>query len=252
MTNAIYTFEPGSGTMIGLDSTSKTGSYVLASADSVKLVIATEINELFDPAYTYTEGFGQGLLLGGNFPETSVKFSATDSATGQQPQAFDLKSLYMSNDLTGVTQTYRITTDSGAYEIITLAADESRVVTFTNPGFLGIRYFTVTADTDLVSGNGAQGEFLGCVDSIALENIRAIDTVAPTMTSIGVPPNGTYRTGQTLDFTVFFSEAVTVGGVPQLAIDIGGRTVYADFALGAGASLTFRYTVEAGHLGWIV
>ncbi len=75
----------------------------------------------------------------------------------------------------------------------------------------------------------------------------AMDNDAPTVTSVGVPSNGTYAEGQSLDFTVEFSDNVTVTGTPQIAITVGLTTVYASYVSGSGTSaLLFRYTVGSG------
>ncbi|WP_237149828.1 beta strand repeat-containing protein, partial [Metapseudomonas otitidis] len=83
-------------------------------------------------------------------------------------------------------------------------------------------------------------------------NNYAIDSRAPAVTSVGVPANGTYLTGNTLDFTVNFDEAVTVdtsGGTPRLAITLDtGGTVYANYVSGSGGTaLVFRLTVASGQ-----
>ncbi|MEW5835206.1 MAG: Ig-like domain-containing protein, partial [Pseudomonadota bacterium] len=80
----------------------------------------------------------------------------------------------------------------------------------------------------------------------------SVDRDAPTVTSVTVPPNGTYATGQNLDFVVNYSESVTVdtsAGVPRLAVTLDtGGTVYADYVSGSGSSaLVFRLTVAAGQ-----
>ena len=73
-----------------------------------------------------------------------------------------------------------------------------------------------------------------------------------TVSSVGVPANGTYTSGQNLDFTVNFSRTVlvnTAGGTPQIPLTVGDQAVYADYISGSGdASLVFRYTVQSGHL----
>lgn len=76
------------------------------------------------------------------------------------------------------------------------------------------------------------------------------DAVAPTVTSVSVPANGTYVAGQNLDFTVNMSENVTVntgGGTPLLSLTVGSTTRQATYLSGSGTSaLLFRYTVQAG------
>jgi uncharacterized repeat protein (TIGR02059 family) len=78
-----------------------------------------------------------------------------------------------------------------------------------------------------------------------------IDNTAPAVTSVGVPANATYLSGQNLDFTVNFGEAVTVntgGGTPRIALTLDtGGTVYASYLSGSGTSaLVFRHTVASG------
>ncbi len=74
--------------------------------------------------------------------------------------------------------------------------------------------------------------------------------VAGTMlvTSITPPANGTYRAGQTLDFTVAYSGAATVTGSPRIQLQVGAATLYATYLSGSGTSShVFRYTVGAGE-----
>jgi hypothetical protein len=73
---------------------------------------------------------------------------------------------------------------------------------------------------------------------------------SPAVESVSAPPNGTYTAGQTLQFTVTFSEPVTVntsGGDPRLLVNLGsGGTHYATYVSGSGTDmLVFQYTVGA-------
>ncbi|MGO3719594.1 MAG: beta strand repeat-containing protein, partial [Mesonia hippocampi] len=76
--------------------------------------------------------------------------------------------------------------------------------------------------------------------------------VAPSVSSVNVPANATYITGQNLDFTVNFNENITVsttGGDPQITITIGATTHQATYINGNGTSaLLFRHTVFTGEL----
>ncbi|MCW0002197.1 Ig-like domain-containing protein [Pararhizobium sp. YC-54] len=79
-----------------------------------------------------------------------------------------------------------------------------------------------------------------------------IDRAAPAVTSVGTPANATYVTGQNLNFTVNFNDAVivsTAGGTPQIAVTLDtGGTVYAKYVGGSGTSaLVFRLPVTAGQ-----
>ncbi|MFZ4550025.1 MAG: hypothetical protein ACOYN4_21425, partial [Bacteroidales bacterium] len=64
--------------------------------------------------------------------------------------------------------------------------------------------------------------------------------LAPTVSSVSVPPNATYIVGQNLNFTVNFSEAVTVntgGGTPYIPITLTtGGTVNAAYISGSGTT----------------
>ncbi len=74
-----------------------------------------------------------------------------------------------------------------------------------------------------------------------------VDRVAPVTTGVTVPVGVTYSAGDNLSFVVNTSETVLVNGTPQLALDIGGRTVFANYVAGSGSStLVFQYTVQAG------
>ena len=78
-----------------------------------------------------------------------------------------------------------------------------------------------------------------------------IDTTAPVVTSVYTPDKGVYIAGQTLDFVVNFSEAVTVNsqqGTPSLAVTIGNTQREAAYLDGSGSeTLVFRYTIQAGE-----
>ncbi|NBU41497.1 MAG: hypothetical protein EBS51_11985, partial [Planctomycetia bacterium] len=61
------------------------------------------------------------------------------------------------------------------------------------------------------------------------------------------PAAGTYTVGQSLDFVVRFSEAVVVGGTPQIALSGLNAARQATYVAGSGSdALTFRYVVQAG------
>ncbi|WP_127495023.1 S-layer homology domain-containing protein [Paenibacillus glycanilyticus] len=83
-------------------------------------------------------------------------------------------------------------------------------------------------------------------------NISAVrvDAIVPTVASVAVPVNGTYKEGEQLDFVVYFNENVTVGGgTPYLTLTLGSTTVHAAYVSGTGTSdLLFRYTIQAGDL----
>jgi hypothetical protein len=73
-----------------------------------------------------------------------------------------------------------------------------------------------------------------------------IDQTAPTISSVSAPSNSTYIPGNALNFTVNFSESVTVTGSPRLTLTVGALTKYATFvSLTDSRTATFRYTVAS-------
>ena len=70
----------------------------------------------------------------------------------------------------------------------------------------------------------------------------------PVVTSSTIPSADTYYNGQDLDFTLTFSEDITVGGTPRLVLNIGGTTRYADYDIANSTSNTmaFKHSIVAG------
>ena len=105
-------------------------------------------------------------------------------------------------------------------------------------------------------GNGSHAitvtstDTAGNVSSASAALNISIDTIAPAVGSVAVPADATYGSGDALDFTVNFGEAVTVdtsGGTPRIALVVGATTRYAEYVSGSGSSaLLFRYTVPNG------
>lgn len=72
---------------------------------------------------------------------------------------------------------------------------------------------------------------------------------APSVQSVTVPANGTYTTGQTLQFNVIYNAPVTVtaGGPPSIPLTIGSTSRQANFISGSNTTtLNFVYTVQPG------
>lgn len=74
-----------------------------------------------------------------------------------------------------------------------------------------------------------------------------IDAVAPTVSSVSVPPKAVYRTGNILDFVVNYSKKIWISGdenVISLQLNIGTKNRTANYISGNGSNaLLFRYTI---------
>ena len=96
--------------------------------------------------------------------------------------------------------------------------------------------------------DAAGNDLTAALNSVGSTANVKIDALAPTVSSVAVPANGTYSTGLNLDFTVAASEnvaVVTTGGTPRIALTVGTTTRYATYVSGSGTqALVFRYTVQ--------
>ncbi|MGS7253603.1 Ig-like domain-containing protein, partial [Pseudomonas anuradhapurensis] len=159
----------------------------------------------------------------------SVRFTVTFSerVNGVDLSDFSLASSgSASGTLSGLRQL-----GEGVYEIT--------VSGVSGTGTLGLNLKASGTGISDVAGNLLSGGLVGATYSI--------DRDAPTVSSVGVPAAVAYNAGDVLTFVVNTSEAVIVDGVPQLALDIGGRTVFADFVAGsATTTLVFQYRIQAG------
>ncbi|MCA9518599.1 MAG: hypothetical protein KC635_26870, partial [Myxococcales bacterium] len=84
------------------------------------------------------------------------------------------------------------------------------------------------------------------LSGVKVNNVAQVDPIF--VKSLTVPAPRAYRGGRVLSFRAYFSKAVTLstsGGVPRLALNIGGQTRYATshYTGGTRSSLLFRYTV---------
>jgi hypothetical protein len=129
-----------------------------------------------------------------------------------------------------------VTVTGGVWSIDTEAATPS---IGTLGAFIpGIRYDVAATVTD-AAGN--------TTSDTTTDELFITDATPPTVSSVVYGSNdGTLRAGETVSFTVTFSEPVIVAeGAPILRLNNGGT---ATFTGGSGTNaLTFSYTVEAGH-----
>jgi len=161
-------------------------------------------------------------------------------------------SLHFNESITGVGTSDFILSSSGGSASGNIAAVTGSGLTYTITvdGLAGdgpLRLDVKSAGTGItdIAGNALPSGFTA-------GQVYTLDHTAPSVTSVSVPANATYSTGQNLDFTVNFSEAVTVnatGGTPSvnLTLDTGGTVQAAYFDGSVGSGLTFRYVVAASN-----
>ncbi|MEQ9424168.1 MAG: gliding motility-associated C-terminal domain-containing protein [Cyclobacteriaceae bacterium] len=152
------------------------------------------------------------------------------------------------------TPLLNLTFNSGAVTAAYLSGSGSNALLF--------RYTVQTNDNDpdgilvnSISGDGTIQDSDSDPANRTLNGIAdpsgiLVDAVKPTVQSVGVPSDNTYLAGQDLDFTVNWSENVTVTGSPTLGITIGSQTIQAafDVATNNTSALRFSHTVATGEL----
>lgn len=73
--------------------------------------------------------------------------------------------------------------------------------------------------------------------------------VAPRVMSVFVPAADTYTVGETLGFTVNYTDTVNVTGLPYLTVTIGNQIRQAGYTSGTGSNqLVFEYTILNGDV----
>ncbi|TLX47714.1 hypothetical protein C1E24_07250, partial [Pseudoalteromonas phenolica] len=159
-----------------------------------------------------------------------------------------------------------VDTTSGTPSIAITVGSTTKNATYVSGSGSSALTFRYTVESGLVDSDGitvgalstnsgtlkdaAGNDLTLTLNSVGATTSVLVDSVAPTVSSVGVPSNDTYIAGENLEFTVNTSEnvaVVTTGGTPSIAITVGGSTKNATYVSGSGSSaLTFRYTVESG------
>jgi hypothetical protein len=163
---------------------------------------------------------------------------------------------------------------SAPTSVTAVAGNFKAIVSFTPPASDGgspITKYTVTSNPDSKTAEGttspiaitgltagqaytftvvAANAFGNSATSTASAEVTPFSVNTPVVTSVAVPANGYYKTGDALTFTVNFDIPENVTGSPSLTIGLNtGGNVVAAYVSGSGSnSLVFKYTVAAGNL----
>jgi DNA/RNA endonuclease G (NUC1) len=111
----------------------------------------------------------------------------------------------------------------------------------------------ITVDSSITLNGGtlkdAAGNNAATAVTFASTTGVLVDAIAPSSISSTVPANGTYITGQTLNYSVTFTEPVIVIGAPGIGLILNtGGSAQASYVSGSGtATLQFQYTVASGN-----
>lgn len=115
------------------------------------------------------------------------------------------------------------------------------LVTPTTEGALSLNVAADVAENVATNGNTASNTIS-----------RIYDVAPPAVTTVNVPANGYYKAGQVLNFSVHFSENITLNttsGTPSLSFFIGSTLVQTTYTgLNGTDGLNFSYTVVDGQM----
>lgn len=104
----------------------------------------------------------------------------------------------------------------------------------------GTVYLTITANV------GTNGSSQTGPTNNTNSTTLTIDLTAPTISSITGPTNANYTPTQQLNFTVIFSESVTITNTPRIQLTLGSAIRYASLvSMSDSKTAVFRYTVTA-------
>jgi large repetitive protein len=224
---------------------SSTGAYVYVPSNSAINALTGSASETF--TVTTSDGTATANatytvnLTGAN--DTPTNISLSNNTVGQSGGSNATVGTFSTTDAdSGQTYTYTLVAGDGSNDSAN--------------SLFNISGSTIRANDASALVTGTYNVYIRTTDSGGATYDRAFtitvsDDVAPTVSSVSVPANGSYAAGATLDFTVTFDEAVTVdtaGGTPRIALTVGGSTVYATYQSGSGSTaLVFRYTVQSGN-----
>ncbi|MBU2884598.1 cadherin repeat domain-containing protein, partial [Gilvimarinus agarilyticus] len=142
--------------------------------------------------------------------------------------------------------TYSLTAGSDA--ALSINASTGAVTLSDNPDFETKASYNFTVVATDAAGNTSEQAVSLSINDIADETAPTVSSVAIT-SATGIQ-NSAVNADDVVTATVTMSEATnvdTTDGAPRLALNIGGNTVYANYAGGSGTNaLTFIYTVQAG------
>jgi len=156
-------------------------------------------------------------------------------------------------------------TSLGAPSLLVQIGNQIRSASFVGIGpanFVRFRYVVQPGDVDtdgirLLGINLNNVRLLDVAGNAASINVSPqdlgqvlVDAQPPTLVRVIGPTARTYRLGESLQFTVEFSEPVNVsGGSPRLGLALGSQMGFADYVSGSGSTrLLFQYRVQPGDL----
>ena len=112
---------------------------------------------------------------------------------------------------------------------------------YTVPSGTGTGTVSLSLGTDM-SGNVVTSTPTGGATFSVSSSLVVVTGVSSTAN------NGSFKQSDVIPVTVTFDQSVTVTGTPQLTLETGSSDAVVNYSSGSpGNTLTFNYTVDAGH-----
>ena len=209
----------------------------LPGSDSV--TVDHTLTVLAEPTVTVTDGDSE-ISVAGDIIEFTATYAQAVTAIGS------IEPITITIDVGGTTRQANYVSGSGSNNlvfqyVIQNGEEDTNGIQITVPTInlnVGTIFDTATGDPALLT-------FTAPDTSAVL-----VDAASPVATGLSPPANGTYFTGDNLDFDVVFNEIVEVTGTPLLPLTIGSTTRNASYISGGGTNtLRFRYIIQSADRG---
>ncbi|WP_145662781.1 Ig-like domain-containing protein [Bradyrhizobium stylosanthis] len=211
-----------------------------AVADNTSYKVDTAAPTVSSEVITSATGSQNSTLNAGDVASVTVTFSESVTVTGTPQLALNIggtpvQAAYASGS--GSTQlVFTYTIQPGQNDANGISLDANAL--------------TLNGGTVMdAAGNAAVLTAAAVADNASYK----VDTAAPAVSSEAITSatgvqNSTLNAGDVVSVIVTFNESVTVTGTPQLALNVGGTPVQANYASGSGSTqLVFTYTIQAGQ-----
>ena len=208
-------------------------SFTVAATDSAgnssEQAVTLDINNLDEIAPTITSG---------------ATTTAINENSGAEQVVYTVTSDDSADISDGVTYSLKAGVDDAAD--FSIDAVSGAVTLNDNPDYETQSSYSFTVVATDSAGNSSE-------QAVALAINDIIDESAPVISSIAISDAtgdqyNTLNAGDVVTVTVTMSEATTVTGSPQLALNIGGNPVQAGYSSGSGTTdLEFAYTIQPGE-----
>lgn len=185
-------------------------------------------------------GDNASYLVDTGAPTASVNTATLNGSGNAVVQSSEIGTAYLVNENVAVSSLADITgaADNQFNQVGIAQADTATDLSTAGLADGSYRVYTIDAAGNL---------------SAASSNSVTIDATGPTVSNVAITSasgiqNNRLNAGDVLSVTVTMDEATLVTGTPQLALNIGGSTVQANYAAGSGSTeLVFTYTIQAAQ-----